>query len=155
MHGHGDRPHLCYYPECDRSRIGHGFPRRYNAFDHMKRVHGWKGDQSNPSSSPKEGVAPGLRKVVGRKRKSMADEGAPKRKVKLADSKPAELSHQEILAEQRIHLQRDFDTKKQRLVDILGALGGPDDFGTATQDELQQIMVEMVRAAATHKECSG
>lgn len=155
MHGHGDRPHLCYYPECDRSRIGHGFPRRYNAFDHMKRVHGWKGDQNNPSSSPKEGTAPGLRKVAGRKRKSMADEGGPKRKAKVSDSKPAEPSHQEILAEQRIHLLRDFATKKQRLVELLGALHSPEDLDVATQDRLQQGMAEMIQAAAAHKECSG
>ncbi|KAF1983957.1 hypothetical protein K402DRAFT_297776, partial [Aulographum hederae CBS 113979] len=39
MHGHGSRPHLCTYADCERSIPGHGFPRRYNLYDHMKRVH--------------------------------------------------------------------------------------------------------------------
>ncbi|KAL8739514.1 MAG: hypothetical protein Q9190_007689 [Brigantiaea leucoxantha] len=47
MHGHGEKPHLCTYPECDRSITGNGFPRRWNLFDHMKRVH----DYNEPASS--------------------------------------------------------------------------------------------------------
>ncbi|KAF2214721.1 hypothetical protein CERZMDRAFT_23665, partial [Cercospora zeae-maydis SCOH1-5] len=42
MHGHGERPHLCFYPGCERGIPGNGFPRRYNLFDHMKRVHDHK-----------------------------------------------------------------------------------------------------------------
>ncbi|KAF2858412.1 hypothetical protein K470DRAFT_207402, partial [Piedraia hortae CBS 480.64] len=37
MHGYGANPHLCFYPGCERQI--RGFPRRYNLFDHMKRVH--------------------------------------------------------------------------------------------------------------------
>lgn len=155
MHGHGDRPHLCYYPECDRSRIGHGFPRRYNAFDHMKRVHGWKGDQSNPSTSPKDGSAPATRKIAGRKRKSMADDGGLKRKVKLSETKPAEPSHQEVLAEQRLRLAEEFNTKKQRLAELLGSLDSPDALRAETRNQLQQFMAEMVQAAVDHQECLG
>ncbi|ESZ99001.1 hypothetical protein SBOR_0659 [Sclerotinia borealis F-4128] len=39
MHGHGDKPFLCKYDGCERGVIGNGFPRRWNLFDHMKRVH--------------------------------------------------------------------------------------------------------------------
>lgn len=39
MHGHGSRPHLCLYDGCERAVPGHGFPRRYNLLDHMRRVH--------------------------------------------------------------------------------------------------------------------
>ncbi|KAF2171185.1 hypothetical protein M409DRAFT_18302 [Zasmidium cellare ATCC 36951] len=67
MHGHGDRPHLCFYPGCERGIPGNGFPRRYNLFDHMKRVHDHKED---PASSLAAAEAQGPRKTAGRKRKS-------------------------------------------------------------------------------------
>ena len=50
MHGHGEKPHLCSFPECDRSVPGNGFPRRWNLFDHMKRVHDYNGPASSSSS---------------------------------------------------------------------------------------------------------
>lgn len=53
MHGHGDKPHLCHFPECERSTPGNGFPRRWNLRDHMKRVHYYTvGSSSTGSSSP-------------------------------------------------------------------------------------------------------
>ncbi|EME87329.1 uncharacterized protein MYCFIDRAFT_212839 [Pseudocercospora fijiensis CIRAD86] len=64
MHGHGDRPHLCYYGGCERGIPGNGFPRRYNLFDHMKRVHDHKDEPTQDRGSP-EG-----RKTSGRKRKA-------------------------------------------------------------------------------------
>ncbi|KAK5227439.1 hypothetical protein LTR47_008717 [Exophiala xenobiotica] len=39
LHNHGLNPFLCKFPECDRSKDGNGFPRRWNQRDHMKRVH--------------------------------------------------------------------------------------------------------------------
>lgn len=48
MHGHGLKPHLCTYADCERSLPGYGFPRRYNLFDHMKRVHDYTGSTSLP-----------------------------------------------------------------------------------------------------------
>ena len=50
MHGHGEKPHLCTFPECDRSVAGNGFPRRWNLFDHMKRVHDYTGPASSTTS---------------------------------------------------------------------------------------------------------
>lgn len=73
MHGHGERPNLCAYPGCDRSLPGNGFPRRYNLFDHMKRVHDYK-DTSEASSRK---VSPDRtaenRKTGARKRKASTD----------------------------------------------------------------------------------
>ena len=155
MHGHGDRPHLCYYPECDRSRAGHGFPRRYNAFDHMKRVHGWNPENPSPSSPPREGPAPVTRKVAGRKRKSMADDGAPRRKVRISEPKPTEPSRQEVLEQKRNQLHQDFSSKKQMLIDILSAVDNPNNFEKSTKDQLKQAMEEMFLMAAHHKDCSG
>ena len=51
MHGHGEKPHLCSFPDCDRSVLGNGFPRRWNLFDHMKRVHDYTGPGSSSSSN--------------------------------------------------------------------------------------------------------
>jgi len=52
MHGHGSKPHLCTYTDCERSLPGNGFPRRYNLFDHMKRVHDYTGCTSPPEQVP-------------------------------------------------------------------------------------------------------
>ena len=71
MHGHGDRPHLCFYPGCERGIPGNGFPRRYNLFDHMKRVHDHKEEPASSTGSPVLG-AEGQKKAGGRKRKASA-----------------------------------------------------------------------------------
>ncbi|KAL9013742.1 MAG: hypothetical protein Q9173_001586 [Seirophora scorigena] len=51
MHGHGDKPHLCTYQDCERAMVGNGFPRRWNLYDHMRRVHGYTGSASSPGST--------------------------------------------------------------------------------------------------------
>lgn len=38
-HGHGDKPFLCTYLDCERAVPGNGFPQQWNLQDHMKRVH--------------------------------------------------------------------------------------------------------------------
>ncbi|KAM3418753.1 hypothetical protein BST61_g4727 [Cercospora zeina] len=65
MHGHGERPHLCFYPGCERGIPGNGFPRRYNLFDHMKRVHDHK-EEPQPDRASDHGS----RKPMSRKRKA-------------------------------------------------------------------------------------
>ena len=71
MHGHGERPHLCYYPGCERGIPGNGFPRRYNLFDHMKRVHDHKEEPDSLVDSPFiAGETQGQRRGGGRKRKA-------------------------------------------------------------------------------------
>ena len=69
MHGHGDRPHLCTYNGCERGLTGNGFPRRYNLFDHMKRVHDHRDEPTSATGSPILGGPQSQRKVGGRKRK--------------------------------------------------------------------------------------
>ncbi|KAK0959666.1 hypothetical protein LTR91_020740, partial [Friedmanniomyces endolithicus] len=71
MHGHGDRPHLCYYDGCERGISGNGFPRRYNLFDHMKRVHDHKEEPESVTGSPVLGsTSQSQRRITGRKRKA-------------------------------------------------------------------------------------
>ncbi|OQO06712.1 hypothetical protein B0A48_08499 [Cryoendolithus antarcticus] len=82
MHGHGERPHLCVYSGCERGFAGNGFPRRYNLFDHMKRVHDHKEETQSGHGSPDK-AGTNLTKVIGRKRKapsSTASEPATQRR---------------------------------------------------------------------------
>lgn len=74
FHGHGDNPHLCLFEGCDRAIPGNGFPRRWNLFDHMKRVHDYTASES--SSSPEDASAPTTSQNNSRK-----DSTARKRKV--------------------------------------------------------------------------
>ncbi|ORY09016.1 hypothetical protein BCR34DRAFT_385267 [Clohesyomyces aquaticus] len=119
MHGHGSRPHLCQYPDCDRSLPGHGFPRRYNLFDHMKRVHDWSPPATEPSPPVGQGTNATGRKNASRKRKSTADDGSEKR------PKVVKLTLQQQLQQKRKQLQQDFLDKKQIIIDILTNLNGP------------------------------
>ncbi|KAI9693623.1 MAG: hypothetical protein M1822_002894 [Bathelium mastoideum] len=86
MHGHGAKPHLCSYKDCERSIPGNGFPRRYNLFDHMKRVHDYKAPASPPAESADGAHAPaGPKRQNVRKRKSGPDPGetqAPEKRNK-------------------------------------------------------------------------
>ncbi|KAL6248069.1 hypothetical protein RBB50_005417 [Rhinocladiella similis] len=42
LHNHGFNPFLCKFMDCDRSKPGNGFPRRWNQRDHMRRVHDYE-----------------------------------------------------------------------------------------------------------------
>ena len=80
MHGHGNKPHLCHFPDCERAAEDNGFPRRWNLFDHMKRVHDY--DHSNKSNSPSpSSSSPPPPQDAPRKRRtpSPTQEGAKKR----------------------------------------------------------------------------
>ena len=73
MHGHGDKPHICIYTGCDRGIPGNGFPRRYNLFDHMRRVHGHEyGSGSSTANPVVDDDSQGPKKIAGRKRKASA-----------------------------------------------------------------------------------
>ena len=79
MHGHGNKPHLCHFQDCERAAEDNGFPRRWNLFDHMKRVHDY--DPSNKSNSPSPSSSSPPPQDAPRKRRtpSPTQEGAKKR----------------------------------------------------------------------------
>jgi len=89
MHGHGEKPHLCIFKDCDRSAEDNGFPRRWNLFDHMKRVHDYdppnKG-ASPPSSTGSRSPPPhGSARDAPKKRRTPSPTlQAPSKKVKIA-----------------------------------------------------------------------
>jgi hypothetical protein len=49
MHNHKEV--LCKFKECERSLSGKGFPRKWNAHDHMKRVHRYIAPEDSTSNS--------------------------------------------------------------------------------------------------------
>lgn len=106
MHGHGDRPHLCFYPGCERGFAGNGFPRRYNLYDHMKRVHDHKEDTHSGLASPSNGETPSSKKLAGRKRKateSSLPEPAAQRPRISSQSAPMGYSQEMPLPRQDYH----------------------------------------------------
>lgn len=145
MHGHGSRPHLCHFADCERSVPGNGFPRRYNLFDHMKRVHDYTGPTTEPSPpAPQPTVQ---RKANARKRKSAADEGGEKRQKMI---KP---TAQQQTQQRRDKLQEAFLSKKQSIINILTNLGGPNDL----LDDLQltKEVVGLHELSAEYKKSLG
>ena len=80
LHGHGDNPHLCLWEGCERSVPGYGFPRRWNLFDHMRRVHDYTTSErhSSPETSP-TGPCPSKKKDASaiRKRRVSGPTPAP------------------------------------------------------------------------------
>lgn len=134
MHGHGSRPHLCHFQDCERSLPGNGFPRRYNLFDHMKRVHDYTGPTTEPSPPAIQGQTQGSRKTTTRKRKATSEEGLERRQKV---SKP---TPQQQLQLRREQLHQSFLSKKQSIIDILTKLSGPSDL----RDDIQ-LTKEVVR----------
>ncbi|KAJ5023531.1 hypothetical protein J3E72DRAFT_387308 [Bipolaris maydis] len=124
MHGHGARPHLCHFRDCERAVPGHGFPRRYNLFDHMKRVHQYDGPTTEPSP-PVQGQA--TRKSSSRKRKASAEESGEKR------AKVVKLTAEQQRQQRREALSKEFLAKKQHIIEVLTNLSNPSDLGDDIQ----------------------
>ena len=82
MHGHGDKPYLCSFPDCDRSIQGNGFPRRWNLQDHMKRVHDYSAPLTNGRASPALSDAAGVRFDRSRRASSNSHSSAGKKVTK-------------------------------------------------------------------------
>ncbi|KAF2278732.1 uncharacterized protein EI97DRAFT_217765 [Westerdykella ornata] len=147
MHGHGSRPHLCRFADCDRSIPGNGFPRRYNLFDHMKRVHDYSGPGAEAPVPAPLGQTAAPRKSAGRKRKSTAEEGAEKRQ------KVTKPTLQQQLQQRRGQLQEAFLAKKQNIINILAELGGPNDLDGDIQ--LTKEVVGLHEISAEFKKTFG
>ncbi|KAF1966313.1 hypothetical protein BU23DRAFT_663385 [Bimuria novae-zelandiae CBS 107.79] len=130
MHGHGARPNLCRFPDCERSTPGQGFPRRYNLFDHMKRVHGWQDDKDAASTD-----GTGSRKARVQKRKSTASHAAMKVEKKPKLSKAAQQLQQR--ERQRTALNKEWATKKQSIASLLATL---DNLGDLDETHNAQLL---------------
>ena len=134
MHGHGARPNLCHFADCERSAPGQGFPRRYNLFDHMRRVHGWQGEKEEGSTD-----GSGLRKVRGQKRKFTMPAAKAEKKAKVCKA----VQQQQQRERQRTALNKEWSTKKQSIADLLATLTSLGDMGEEQQAQLQKDCQEL------------
>lgn len=111
MHGHGSKPHLCIFEDCDRAQPGNGFPRRYNLFDHMKRVHDY-----TPKDAPVQDISPSSTTPKGpttKKRKSTGDQPVEKRqKTNSGRTQVSGPSKALVLAQ----FEAEFNNRKQMLI---------------------------------------
>ena len=83
LHGHGAKPYVCLFAQCERSAEGNGFPRRWNLFDHMRRVHEYVPDGSSIGpNSPVAGSNSTLGSQHNRRRKLSTSQGAKKNRVR-------------------------------------------------------------------------
>jgi len=140
MHGHGARPNLCHYVDCERSVTGHGFPRRYNLFDHMRRVHGWQGDKEEASTSM-DGPGSGSRKARGQKRKvASGSTGDKKVEKKMKVNKAAQQQQQRD--RQRARLSQEWSLKKQTIADFLANLNELSELSEADNSRLIKDFTE-------------
>lgn len=137
MHGHGARPNLCHYPDCERSTPGQGFPRRYNLFDHMRRVHAWQGDKDVASALDGQ---PGARKARIQKRKAIGTPSALRVEKKARISKA--IQQQQFRERQRTKLNVEWAAKKQSIATLLADLNDLGEVSEAQNDQLRQDVNE-------------
>jgi hypothetical protein len=136
MHGHGSKPHLCTYADCERSLSGNGFPRRYNLFDHMKRVHDYTGSTSPPEqvSPPVQPAQPGPKRHNSTHKRKPAPpvEDITKKRQKATTTKApsaatAAASTQHRLAQEKQRWQREWAERRVRLQQHVENIQGPQD----------------------------
>ncbi|PVI04703.1 hypothetical protein DM02DRAFT_159775 [Periconia macrospinosa] len=157
LHGHGKNPNLCYYTDCERAMAGNGFRRRYNLFDHMKRVHDYTGPTNDASTSPSaESQAAKGRGVGGRRKRSATDIGVQKKHKVTKATARKHLQQQQQQQEQqkqqhRARIQEHFTKTRKSIIDLLNALNGPDDLATEQLDRLSAGLGDLSRIASSHK----
>ncbi|CZT02410.1 uncharacterized protein RCO7_06302 [Rhynchosporium graminicola] len=118
LHGHGDKPFLCSYENCERGAPGNGFPRHWNLRDHMKRVHNDPGQvptKSNASASPPPSGP--------KSKKRKADSVEPS----ITDKAPKRVATPPVVAclPQEPSLIDRYQEKHQSLLALVSKLGDP------------------------------
>jgi hypothetical protein len=143
MHGHGSKPHVCIFEDCDRAQPGQGFPRRYNLFDHMKRVHDY-----TPKDTTSQDISPiigSLRGAPTKKRKSSADQATEKRQ-KTSGRVQAPIRPHESKADLRAKLESEFTSRKHVLIQQAQQIQPSDLDGLLALSDL----VENLKKVANH-----
>jgi hypothetical protein len=130
MHGHGNKPFLCSYKECDRATANNGFPRHWNLRDHMRRVHNDGGSVSPPP--------PGHSR--GKKRKNdEKPENQPTEKATKKVNTPAVVHQPQGPTQEELYQQ-----EYQRLVTLMEQIRDPKDahnleYLQSTMDSLRSL----------------
>lgn len=130
MHGHGENPHLCRFPSCDRSIPGNGFPRRWNLHDHMRRVHDFTCSEkasspegspittgkSSASASPSSSASSKKREGTVRKRKSVV---SGTQTIKRARANQAQAQTQAAMKAAQAHTDQQLREAEKSYYDCL------------------------------------
>lgn len=125
LHGHGDNPHLCLWEGCERAIPGNGFPRRWNLYDHMRRVHDYASSErhSSPETSPGAGQIK-KKEPTGRKRRVTGATPAPTMKrTRSVQSQASSVRAPQNTASlgQRLHnAEQNYYKCRSRLLEELG-----------------------------------
>lgn len=143
MHGHGNKPNLCLWSDCDRSKAGNGFPRRYNLIDHMKRVHGYSGTlvDEAPLATGRRGASGHSRVKSGRVEKAQRKPNKAEQEAQARAKKAKEVQL----------IKQHFIQCKQAMLRQLGSLESPEDQMCLNQlkeglidfEKMQQKLIEL------------
>lgn len=145
MYGHGQKPYLCEYADCERSKDGQGFPRKYNLYDHMKRVHNHTGSiNDQPQGATKRVVA------MGRRRNPPGSADPKSSRVeKRAKPTKAEIEAQNAAKKQKFlqSLRHQWMQRKNSVMDRVHALQSPEDL--VALEQIREDLAAMERISAT------
>lgn len=141
MHGHGENPHLCHFPSCERSIPGNGFPRRWNLHDHMRRVHDYTASEkaSSPEGSPVAGQKPKKKDSAVRKRKASSGTQTMKR-ARSTQSQAAQKAAQAQNDQQLRNAERNYYNCLQQIQTDLSSINPQD---PALHDKLNARLQEL------------
>ena len=127
MHGHGEKPFRCDFPDC--SRYLDGFPRRWNARDHMKRIHNHVPAESpsrshSPSSSTVSSQSVGKATIPARKRRTSSNsKPEPRKRSKSGEARESAKSTKTKSQKLKLQsLQKEWDEQHFALKERLNNL---------------------------------
>ncbi|KAL2008218.1 hypothetical protein VTN00DRAFT_8200 [Thermoascus crustaceus] len=154
FHGHGDNPHLCLFEGCDRSVPGNGFPRRWNLYDHMKRVHDYAGSErpSSPeASSAASGQSSKKKDNTGRKRKVGTSGAQPMKRSRSnqAQTNPLKIAQVSAHHGQRLqNAERNYYNCRSRLLEELSNINPKD---AAMHDKVNASLQELITLGLNYR----
>ncbi|CAG7988545.1 unnamed protein product [Penicillium salamii] len=132
LHGHGDNPHLCLWEGCERAVPGNGFPRRWNLYDHMRRVHDYATSErhSSPETSPGAGQIK-KKETAGRKRRVTGATPAPTMKrTRSIHSQASSIKATQTSIGQRLQTaESNYFKCRSRLMEQMGSISPQDNAG--------------------------
>ncbi|OJJ60527.1 hypothetical protein ASPSYDRAFT_148141 [Aspergillus sydowii CBS 593.65] len=158
LHGHGDNPHLCLFEGCDRSIPGYGFPRRWNLFDHMRRVHDYASSErpSSPDASPTTNQTK-KKETTGRKRRVTGVSGA--QTMKRTRSTQSQTNPLKALQQTTAHhgqniqaAERNYYNCHGRLLEQLRNISPQD---SAMHDKVNASLQELITLGITYRQAQA
>ncbi|KGO73726.1 hypothetical protein PITC_039370 [Penicillium italicum] len=154
LHGHGDNPHLCLWEGCERAVPGNGFPRRWNLYDHMRRVHDYATSErhSSPETSPGAGQIK-KKEPTGRKRRVTGATPAPTMKrTRSVHSQASSVKATQTtasLAQRLQNAEQNFYKCRSLLLEELGNLSPQD---TSMHEKVNNSFQELFNLSMNYRQ---